>query len=140
MTDTQAEKVAAETQASEEQPSQDTTTQSAEPVDPQQQLLTHAKNLFSSVHELVKGEVDVALEDYKALQEMNGLAAAKYADMRRQAVDVRETYGTLRVKHTQLKSCLDDIDLLDSHVTELEKLTKHLDEYSRQLEIKFKSL
>eukprot|EP00301_Raphidiophrys_heterophryoidea_P021606 c5985_g1_i2.p1 GENE.c5985_g1_i2~~c5985_g1_i2.p1 ORF type:complete len:127 (+),score=35.47 c5985_g1_i2:28-381(+) len=101
---------------------------------------TSTTELFGTLCKIVETETDIALEDYKALEEMNSLASTRFSDMRRQAVDVKESFTTLRAKHNHLQRYLDEIDTLDTNVQELEKLTKHLDDYTKQLESKFKNL
>ncbi|PAA61909.1 hypothetical protein BOX15_Mlig029542g1, partial [Macrostomum lignano] len=99
-----------------------------------------SRNTFQAISDYVKGELEITIDDYALLVEMNRVATQKYADMHNVASGVSKSLEDLNEKYRALQPYLDQVDHLEASVTQLEQAAYRLDAYSKRLEAKFKSL
>lgn len=97
-------------------------------------------DLFKKTAEYVKAELEVTLDDYKLLEDMNKATAAKYRAMSGLSENVAASINNLNHSYEQLTPFLDRIDALDDKVAKLEELAYAVDSYSKRLETRFKEL
>lgn len=96
--------------------------------------------LFAKTSEYVKAELEVTLDDYKLLEQMNRVTATKYADMRGLSDQVKKSLIDLETNYARMIPFLEKIDGLERKVVQLEELAYAVDNYSKRLEGRFKSL
>ncbi|XP_035669304.1 biogenesis of lysosome-related organelles complex 1 subunit 2-like isoform X2 [Branchiostoma floridae] len=98
------------------------------------------RDMFEKMTLYLNGELSVVCDDYKLLESMNKVSAAKYAEMRGVAAGVSKAMVDLNEKYASLQPYLDQIDQIEDSVASLEQAAYRLDAYSKRLEAKFKQL
>ncbi|XP_078658618.1 biogenesis of lysosome-related organelles complex 1 subunit 2-like [Branchiostoma floridae x Branchiostoma belcheri] len=98
------------------------------------------RDMFEKMTLYLNGELTVVCDDYKLLESMNKVSAAKYAEMRGVAAGVSKAMIDLNEKYASLQPYLDQIDQIEDSVASLEQAAYRLDAYSKRLEAKFKQL
>ncbi|XP_066304952.1 biogenesis of lysosome-related organelles complex 1 subunit 2-like [Branchiostoma lanceolatum] len=98
------------------------------------------RDMFEKMTLYLNGELSVVCDDYKLLESMNKVSAAKYAEMRGVAAGVSKAMIDLNEKYASLQPYLDQIDQIEDSVASLEQAAYRLDAYSKRLEAKFKQL
>lgn len=96
--------------------------------------------LFSKTRTYVQAELELGLSDYRLLEQMNRQTAAKYAEVRSVADDLSKSLTDLEVNYSRVAPFLDKIDVLETKVARLEELAYSVDNYSKRLEHRLKSL
>ena len=79
-------------------------------------------------------------EEYDLLLRLNQITIAKYSDMGKLAGGLTDVSKRLNEKFVSLQQYCDQIDQIESSVSELEQTAYRLDSYAKQLEAKFKTL
>ncbi|CAH2226328.1 biogenesis of lysosome-related organelles complex 1 subunit 2 [Pararge aegeria] len=100
-----------------------------------------ATNLFKKTNDYLQGEMAAGQDYYTLLEEINGLATSKHADVRNLAVNLSKTLNEYNEKYDSLiEPLLHHIDQIDAKVTAMEANAYRLDSYTKQLKACFKSL
>eukprot|EP01112_Ceratiomyxa_fruticulosa_P020322 TRINITY_DN688_c0_g2_i1.p1 TRINITY_DN688_c0_g2~~TRINITY_DN688_c0_g2_i1.p1 ORF type:complete len:215 (+),score=67.18 TRINITY_DN688_c0_g2_i1:99-647(+) len=99
-----------------------------------------SKTLFQNIAAYIKGELLATSEDYKLLENMNTLATEKYKEMTEAAVGLTTFMKALQEKYETFTPYLQQIDDIDKNVSDLEKTVTLLDDYTKRLEAKFKTI
>lgn len=97
-------------------------------------------DLFQKTSDYVKAELEVTLDDYKLLEQMNRATAAKYSELRGQSEEVKKSLADLDANYARMIPFLEKMDGLEKKVVRLEELAYAVDGYSKRLEGRFKSL
>lgn len=118
-----------------------TSTSSFEALDPHDPQLNHlATVMFNKSADWITGELGATVEDYQLIEKMNKVTTTKYSDMVQIAANIAKGMSQLNEKYQELQPYLDQIDQIDESVSRLEQAAFKLDNYSKKLEAKFKSL
>eukprot|EP01113_Clastostelium_recurvatum_P018150 TRINITY_DN2140_c0_g1_i3.p1 TRINITY_DN2140_c0_g1~~TRINITY_DN2140_c0_g1_i3.p1 ORF type:complete len:194 (-),score=58.52 TRINITY_DN2140_c0_g1_i3:36-617(-) len=96
--------------------------------------------MFQNISAYLRGELTATTEDYKLLESMNILATEKYKEMTDTAGGLTAFMQSLQDKYAAIHPYLLQIDNIDKNVLELEKTVNLLDEYTKRLEAKFKTI
>ena len=97
-----------------------------------------SKEMIESTADYIRGEVDICVADYKALEQMNKAITEKYRGLSGYSSAINEQMEKLNDAYTNIKPLLTQIDDVEACLTELEQSTSKLDAYSRRLESKYK--
>ena len=98
------------------------------------------KELFRKTSDYVQAEMSVTHDDYKLLEQMNRQTAVKYSQVREVAEGLNNSLHDLEVNYSRISPFLDKVEVLEEKVSRLEELAYSVDNYSKRLEAKFKSL
>lgn len=98
------------------------------------------KELFRRTSDYVQAELEVTLDDYKLLEQMNRKTALKYSQVKDVADGLNISLNDLEVNYARVMPYLDKVDVLEKKVSRLEELAYSVDNYSKRLEAKFKAL
>ncbi|XP_067935952.1 biogenesis of lysosome-related organelles complex 1 subunit 2-like [Watersipora subatra] len=98
------------------------------------------KDAFTKVADYLNGELEASTEDYKMLEKINKVSAAKYADLRNIVSNVNSSMQQLDEKYNALRPYISQIDDIELAVNALEQSAYKLDAYSKQLELRYKEL
>uniref|UniRef100_A0A0N4ZCS9 EB domain-containing protein n=1 Tax=Parastrongyloides trichosuri TaxID=131310 RepID=A0A0N4ZCS9_PARTI len=99
-----------------------------------------AKFMNQKVSSFLEGQIESTIQEYKVLANMNDVTTQRYDDMKHVAKSVTDKYADLNQKCEQLHTFLHQIDLIDKSSKDLEAVVHNLDEYVKQLELKFASM
>eukprot|EP00823_Brevimastigomonas_motovehiculus_P003825 TRINITY_DN2397_c0_g1_i1.p1 TRINITY_DN2397_c0_g1~~TRINITY_DN2397_c0_g1_i1.p1 ORF type:complete len:234 (+),score=75.61 TRINITY_DN2397_c0_g1_i1:79-702(+) len=113
-----------------------TSTQTQTPITLEQQV----RDMFAKLTQYMKGEIDVSMEDYRLLEQLNLIAGNKYKDMADKAEEFVVVVDSIAAKYNALKPFLSQIDDLDTKTGHLEQVVKQLDTYTEQLDGQFRKL
>eukprot|EP00824_Muranothrix_gubernata_P014618 TRINITY_DN3029_c0_g1_i3.p1 TRINITY_DN3029_c0_g1~~TRINITY_DN3029_c0_g1_i3.p1 ORF type:complete len:158 (+),score=18.81 TRINITY_DN3029_c0_g1_i3:22-474(+) len=124
-----------------------------------EQAYIHAtRTMFQALNKYLRGELNcalvcvrkmflalrtlcaVTLEDYLLLERMNRVATQKYNEMADYAEGLGTFIAIMQAKYDSLRPYLDQIDEIDARVTQLEQVVNLLNDYTKRLEQRFKSL
>lgn len=97
-------------------------------------------DLFQKTSDYVKAELEVTLDEYKLLEQMNRTTAAKYTELRGLSDQVKRSLVDLDTNYARMIPFLEKMDGLEKKVVRLEELAYAVDSYSKRLESRFKSL
>lgn len=110
-------------------------------VQPQDQLIDKLTDeLFEKTSEYVKAELEVTLDDYRLLEEMNIRTSEKYSQLRGLSDQLKDSLQDLEKNYFRIIPYLEKIDSLEQKVTRLEELAYAIDSYTKKLEARYKSL
>mmetsp|Transcript_69735 Transcript_69735/g.145408 ORF Transcript_69735/g.145408 Transcript_69735/m.145408 type:complete len:126 (-) Transcript_69735:106-483(-) len=110
-------------------------------VDNRQEMLAKAAtNMFEKVSKHLQGELYASTEDYKLLEKMNGVTTEKFQELTNQAAEINKNMDKLQEEASELIPTLDQIDVLETSVEELMNTATLLDDYSKNLEAKYKEV
>uniref|UniRef100_A0A1A9W4P9 Biogenesis of lysosome-related organelles complex 1 subunit 2 n=1 Tax=Glossina brevipalpis TaxID=37001 RepID=A0A1A9W4P9_9MUSC len=122
-------------------PTLSTSTSSFEALDPHDPNLSKlATKMFRKTEEYISNELNAPIEDYKLLEDMNKVTAAKYSDMRQIAENLSISTIDLSNKFQALVPLMQQIDEISDTVDKLEAAAYKLDAYSIALENRVKSV
>eukprot|EP00824_Muranothrix_gubernata_P014617 TRINITY_DN3029_c0_g1_i1.p1 TRINITY_DN3029_c0_g1~~TRINITY_DN3029_c0_g1_i1.p1 ORF type:complete len:140 (+),score=16.95 TRINITY_DN3029_c0_g1_i1:22-420(+) len=106
-----------------------------------EQAYIHAtRTMFQALNKYLRGELNLTLEDYLLLERMNRVATQKYNEMADYAEGLGTFIAIMQAKYDSLRPYLDQIDEIDARVTQLEQVVNLLNDYTKRLEQRFKSL
>lgn len=97
-------------------------------------------NMVEKIAEYLNGELSATSEDYKLLETLNKLTINKYDEMSTSTKTLITKMEEINEKYKLLSPYLTQIELLEESVLKLEQTAYKLDDYSKQLESKFKTL
>lgn len=97
-------------------------------------------DLFQKTSDYVKAELEVTLDEYKLLEQMNGATATKYSEMRTRSEQLKQSLLDLETNYARIIPFLEKVDGLEKKVVQLEELAYAVDNYSKRLEGRCKSL
>lgn len=106
----------------------------------EEKVVSLTKELFHKTSNYVKAELEVTQEDYKLLEQMNRRTAVRYSQVKEVAEGLNNSLQDLEVNYARIMPFLDKVDVLEEKVARLEELAYSVDNYSKRLESKFKSL
>ncbi|KAI6187249.1 hypothetical protein M3Y98_00222500 [Aphelenchoides besseyi] len=102
--------------------------------------LTHlAGEAFEKISAYVQGQVDASVDDYKLLEEMNGVTSQRYKDMHNVAGTISNRLTELSEKYETLRPYLEQIDQIDEASKRLEETVCVLEKYLATLESKLRT-
>jgi biogenesis of lysosome-related organelles complex 1 subunit 2 len=104
------------------------------------ELVKDTEAMFANIADYVQGELSVTSNDYKLLEQMNVLTTEKYRAMTDQAADLTLFMQELQKKYASFEPYLQQIDAIEKSVDELDRTVSLMDEYTKQLETKFRTL
>ncbi|XP_041364686.1 biogenesis of lysosome-related organelles complex 1 subunit 2-like [Gigantopelta aegis] len=107
---------------------------------PPANVVSLCRDTFQKTADYLRGELEGTAEDYKLLEKMNKVTLTKYSEMKHIALNVATALQELNEKYVSLQPYLDQIDQIEESVAGLEQAAYNLDQYSKRLEEKFKSL
>ncbi|CAG2112804.1 unnamed protein product, partial [Medioppia subpectinata] len=97
------------------------------------QLKAKAKVMFGKTSEYLVAELNVTLEDYKLLEEMNNVTTNKYKEMTEATESVAKSVDSMNDKYKTLLPNLQLIDKIEEKVQKLEDMAYAIDAYSKRL-------
>jgi len=106
----------------------------------EEKVASLTKDLFRKTSDYVGSELQVTLEDYKLLEQMNRRTAAKYSQVKDVAEGLNNSLQDLQVNYAKLMPFLSKVDVLETKVSRLEEVAYSVDNYSKRLEAKYKGL
>jgi len=122
-------------------PTLSTSTSSFEALDPHDSNLSRlATKAFEKTSSYITHELNISLDDYKLLEDMNRATISKYADMMQISENLATSSVQLKEKFENLIPYLEQIDDIEQTVNKLEDCAYQLDAYSQKLELKFNNL
>ncbi|XP_054166377.1 biogenesis of lysosome-related organelles complex 1 subunit 2-like [Oppia nitens] len=113
------------------------------PTDPNRdEMALKAKSdvMFDKTSDYLKAELDLTLDDYKLLEQMNNATTNKYKEMTTATEKLAKTVDQMNDKYKTLLPNLSLIDTIEQKVQKLEDMAYAIDAYSKRLESKFKQL
>ncbi|CAF4841408.1 unnamed protein product [Pieris macdunnoughi] len=115
---------------------------SFEVLDPHDPIISRlATQLFKRTNDYLQGEVTAGQDHYILLEEINRLAITKYADLKNLTVNLEKTLNEYnKMYDTSILPLLQQIDDIDSQVTQFEANAYRLDSYTKQLKAQFEEL
>ncbi|XP_022113939.1 biogenesis of lysosome-related organelles complex 1 subunit 2 [Pieris rapae] len=115
---------------------------SFEVLDPHDPIISRlATQLFKKTNDYLQGEVAAGQDHYILLEEINRLAITKYADLKNLTVNLEKTLNEYnKMYDTSILPLLQQIDDIDSQVTQFEANAYRLDSYTKQLKAQFEEL
>lgn len=113
---------------------------SGPPADRTQLVQQLTEDLFDKTSDYVKAELEVTLDEYKLLEEMNRTTASKYSDLRARCHQLKGSMLDLETNYARIIPFLEKVDGLEKKVGQLEELAYAVDNYSKRLEARCKSL
>lgn len=114
---------------------------SATAVQPQDELIDKLTDeLFEKTSDYVKAELEVTLDDYRLLEQMNITTSAKYSQLRGLSDQLKGSLQDLEKNYFRIIPYLEKIDSLEQKVTRLEELAYAIDSYTKKLEARYKLL
>ncbi|XP_047508212.1 biogenesis of lysosome-related organelles complex 1 subunit 2 [Pieris napi] len=115
---------------------------SFEVLDPHDPIISRlATQLFKKTNDYLQGEVTAGQDHYILLEEINRLAITKYADLKNLTVNLEKTLNEYnKMYDTSILPLLQQIDDIDSQVTQFEANAYRLDSYTKQLKAQFEEL
>lgn len=99
-----------------------------------------SNNLFKATAEYAQADLQVTLDEYALLAKMNDASAEKYCQLKNSADSLSKSLAELNSNYQRLVPFLDKISKLEEQVVNLERLAYSLDNYSKRLEARFRSL
>ncbi|ORX88393.1 biogenesis of lysosome-related organelles complex-1, subunit 2, isoform CRA_b [Basidiobolus meristosporus CBS 931.73] len=102
--------------------------------------LNLSQEMFDKVSEYLKSELLASTQDYKLLETFNNLTKEKYQGMSDDAKDLINQVTKLQQSYASFSTYITQIDDISRQVDFIEQVTAELDEYSKQLEYKFKKV
>ena len=99
-----------------------------------------SKNLFKATAGYAQADLQVTLDEYALLAKMNDVSADKYNELKNSADSLAKSLSDLNANYERLVPFLDKISKLEDQVVNLERLAYSLDNYSKRLEARFRSL
>jgi biogenesis of lysosome-related organelles complex 1 subunit 2 len=106
----------------------------------EERVASLTKELFHKTSDYVEAELEVTQDDYKLLEQMNRRTAVKYSQVKEVAQGLNNSLVDLEVNYARILPYLDKVDVLERKISRLEELAYSVDNYSKRLETKFKSL
>ena len=107
-------------------------------VNEDEQLERLSKQMLESTGEYIRGEIEMCVADYKALEKMNRMVTSKYKGLGPYSKSITEQMAKLNEAYTNLQPLLDQIDDVEKCLNELEQSATKLDVYSKRLETRYK--
>mmetsp|Transcript_17407 Transcript_17407/g.67622 ORF Transcript_17407/g.67622 Transcript_17407/m.67622 type:complete len:143 (-) Transcript_17407:38-466(-) len=133
-----------ETKGTDGQPQAQAETQTPQPpaqgAGREAELQRLAEEMFAKLGAYLGGELAATTDEYRLLERMNRVTAGKYCEMADTSGGLVEFMGELRNKYATFEPFLEKIEQVEEGVIALEQTVRQLDEYSRRLEQKFKTL
>eukprot|EP00041_Stephanoeca_diplocostata_P016005 m.311378 g.311378 ORF g.311378 m.311378 type:complete len:163 (-) comp20221_c0_seq8:1701-2189(-) len=96
--------------------------------------------MFEKIVDYVEGELTDTTANYELLKDLNVAATNEYSQMTSLAAKTNEEMAELRQKYEALQTNFSKIDDLTVAVEKLKAAAKQVDEYSKSLETKFRTL
>lgn len=97
-------------------------------------------HMIEKIADYLNGELAATSADYKLLETLNKMSIEKYQDMCQTTDSLKGSMEHINERYKLLAPYLKQIDLLEESVLKLEQTAYKLDNYSKQLEVKFKNM
>ena len=99
-----------------------------------------SEKLFKTTADYAQADLQVTLDEYALLAQMNNASTEKYSELKNSADSLTKSLEDLSSNYERLVPFLDKISKVEEQVVNLERLAYALDNYSKRLEARFKSL
>eukprot|EP01027_Heterolobosea_sp_BB2_P008012 GEZU01011892.1.p1 GENE.GEZU01011892.1~~GEZU01011892.1.p1 ORF type:complete len:142 (-),score=35.71 GEZU01011892.1:187-612(-) len=96
------------------------------------------EKMFEDIQAVAQGEMQVGLNELRLLEDMNISVSQRYELMHQRAQNIAANIANVKQKYSEFDVYFKQIDEIDNSVTALEKLVKHLDDYTKNLEVQLR--
>ena len=97
-----------------------------------------SKQMLESTGDYIRGEIEMCVADYKALEKMNRMVTNKYKGLGPYSKSIIDQMTKLNEAYTNLQPLLAQIDDVEKCLSELEQSANKLDVYSKRLETRYR--